>query len=93
MIKLSNGLEVPVIGLGTSHRNKKFTADEFVESVKHALQVGYRHLDTAKLYNNEHLIAKAIKVSLSRTRTEHLNLPYAVKVDQLVRSRSTSSWD
>ncbi len=63
-VKLSNELEVPIIGLGTSLRGKQLESSQvFIESVKHALKIGYRHIDTAKCYNNEHLIAKAIQES------------------------------
>jgi diketogulonate reductase-like aldo/keto reductase len=62
-VELRNGLQMPVIGLGTSLRGKQLSNhDIFVESVKYALSIGYRHIDTAKAYNNEHLIARAISV-------------------------------
>ena len=62
LFTLKNGLEVPAIGLGTSLRGKNVDQQTFVDSVKYALSAGYRHIDTAKCYNNEHLIAKGIKV-------------------------------
>ncbi|RNA36597.1 glyoxal reductase [Brachionus plicatilis] len=64
-VELKNGIKMPTIGLGTSLRHKPNKVDnqQFVESVKHALKIGYRHLDTAKCYNNEHLIGQAIKES------------------------------
>ena len=42
--KLNNGIEIPVVGFGTWQ-----TPDGEVarESVKTALEVGYRHIDTA----------------------------------------------
>ena len=63
-IKLSNGIEMPMIGLGTSLRSKKTKIDSstFVASVKYAIDaVGYRHIDTAKAYNNENLVGDAIR--------------------------------
>ena len=46
-LTLSNGLEMPVLGLGTSLRGKaRIESDAFVESVKHAIDKGYRHIDT-----------------------------------------------
>ena len=63
-IKLNNGIEMPMIGLGTSLRGKKTKTDanSFVASVKYAIdEIGYRHIDTAKAYNNEHLVGEAIK--------------------------------
>ena len=48
--KLNNGVEIPVVGFGTWQ-----TPDGEVarESVKTALEVGYRHIDTAAAYGNE----------------------------------------
>lgn len=65
-VKLRNGVEVPMIGLGTFPVNKQFTPEQFVESVKWALKAGYRHIDSSKYYNNEHLIAQAINESKVR---------------------------
>jgi diketogulonate reductase-like aldo/keto reductase len=63
-VRLTNGIEMPMIGLGTSLRGKKTKTDsnDFVASVKYAIdEIGYRHIDTAKAYNNEHLVGEAIK--------------------------------
>lgn len=51
MVKLRNGVEVPMIGLGTSLRGKpiKVDSDQFVESVKFAIKTGYRHIDTVNI--------------------------------------------
>ena len=62
--KLRNGIEIPSVGLGTSLRGKNVSHESFIDSVKHAISIGYTHIDTAKCYNNEHLIAKAIKVDI-----------------------------
>ena len=58
--KLNNGVEIPVVGFGTWQ-----TPDGEVarESVKTALEVGYRHIDTAAAYMNEEAVGKAIKES------------------------------
>jgi diketogulonate reductase-like aldo/keto reductase len=54
---LHNGQSIPVIGLGTWQSQK----NEAYEAVKHALKVGYRHIDTAMIYGNEEEVGKAIK--------------------------------
>lgn len=56
MIKLHNGVEVPIVGLGTwqSEKNDAFNA------VKVALENGYRHIDTAMIYGNEKEVGQAI---------------------------------
>lgn len=50
---------IPPIGLGTF----RLKGQEVVDSVKSALQLGYRHIDTAKLYDNEADVGRAIKES------------------------------
>lgn len=53
---------MPAIGLGTfgSDRN---SADEVATAVKGAIEAGYRHLDCASVYGNEHAIGPAIEAS------------------------------
>lgn len=58
-MKLNTGASVPAIGLGTwACRN-----DECYETVKCALKLGYRHIDTAYAYENEEPIGRAIRDS------------------------------
>ena len=57
--KLSNGVEMPKIGLGTFQ-----ISDIDVESkVLDAIEMGYRHIDTAQRYENEAGIGRALKRS------------------------------
>jgi len=56
-VKGQNG-EIPQIGLGTAGLE-----DKCVSSVVAALNVGYRHLDTALLYNNQEDVGKGIRKS------------------------------
>jgi len=58
--ELSNGLQVPIIGFGTYKLGED---EEVIKSIKYALEVGYRHIDTAAFYGNEEAIGKAIKES------------------------------
>jgi len=59
-IKLSNGVEMPWIGLGVFKVND---GDEVVQSVKAALRNGYKSIDTAAIYGNEEGVGQAIKES------------------------------
>ncbi len=54
-------MNIPRFGLGT-YKLKKDN-DEAYLSVKKALELGYRHIDTAALYNNEESVGRAIKDS------------------------------
>ena len=56
---LNNGVKVPSLGFGTF----KAAGQEVYEAVKEALRLGYRHIDTASMYNNEVEVGKAIKDS------------------------------
>ena len=58
-IVLNNGVSIPVIGLGTFRAKE----NEAYDAVFHALKVGYRHIDTAMIYQNEAEVGKAIKDS------------------------------
>ena len=62
--KLSNGLEMPCMGMGT-FGSDRFTPDQIADAVSGAIDVGYRMFDCAAVYGNEDLIgdvfAKAIK--------------------------------
>lgn len=57
--KLNNGVEIPVVGFGTFKIDNKDVKD----LVLSALELGYRHIDTASYYNNEEGIGEAIKQS------------------------------
>ena len=58
--KLYNGVDIPALGLGTWQVSN---GDEAYNSVLWALEAGYRHIDTAYIYENEVSVAKAIKDS------------------------------
>ncbi|MGB5647197.1 MAG: aldo/keto reductase [Muriicola sp.] len=57
---LHNGVKMPYFGLGV-YLSKE--GDEVINSVKWALQSGYRHIDTAAIYNNEEGVGEGIKTS------------------------------
>ena len=50
------GARVPAVGLGTW----QLTGRECYETVSTALDLGYRHVDTAQLYDNEQEVGRAI---------------------------------
>jgi 2,5-diketo-D-gluconate reductase A len=58
-VKLSNGLEMPVLGFGVF----QIPLDQTEQAVTNALAAGYRLLDTARSYLNEEAVGRAIKAS------------------------------
>src|SRR5690625_1945948 len=57
--KLHNGVKIPQVGLGVY----KVPENEVHHSVTTALDLGYRHIDTASYYENEVGVGKAIRDS------------------------------
>ena len=53
-VTLSNGMKLPLIGLGT------YAGENFEVLLRAALDIGYRHLDTAKVYKNEKQIGNVL---------------------------------
>jgi 2,5-diketo-D-gluconate reductase A len=58
-VKLNNGVEIPQLGFGVF----QVKPSETTEAVATALQVGYRHIDTAEMYGNEKEVGRAIAQS------------------------------
>jgi diketogulonate reductase-like aldo/keto reductase len=59
-IELNNGVSIPIIGLGVY---QTASGDETVRAVRDAIEMGYRHIDTAKAYDNERDVGRAVKES------------------------------
>ncbi|XP_037367376.1 aldo-keto reductase family 1 member C1-like isoform X1 [Talpa occidentalis] len=59
-VKLNDGHLMPTLGFGTSAPNKvsKSLAEE---AIKMAIDIGYRHIDSAHLYMNEEEVGRAIQ--------------------------------
>ncbi|MDD5843492.1 MAG: aldo/keto reductase [Solobacterium sp.] len=58
--KLLNNIEIPMLGYGTY---KTAADEEGLQMIKDAIKAGYRHIDTAQGYKNEHLVGQAIRES------------------------------
>lgn len=56
-VKLNNGVEMPWLGLGVFQSKE---GPEVETAVKCALETGYRSVDTAAMYHNEHGVGKVI---------------------------------
>ena len=56
---LSNGVEIPKLGLGTW-----FIADDVAaQAVRDAISIGYRNIDTAQAYGNERGVGEGIRTA------------------------------
>jgi methylglyoxal/glyoxal reductase len=58
--RLNNGVEMPRLGLGVYQLPPGGTT---LKIVKYALKIGYRHIDTARLYGNEADVGRAVRES------------------------------
>ena len=58
-LTLNDGNEIPQLGFGVFQIQPDDTAD----AVRRALDVGYRHIDTAEMYRNEAGVGEAIRAS------------------------------
>ena len=58
-IRLNDGRAIPQLGFGVFQIDPADTA----EAVSRALEVGYRHVDTAQMYGNEKQVGEAVRAS------------------------------
>ncbi|MFB7139959.1 aldo/keto reductase [Gottfriedia sp. NPDC056225] len=58
-IALQNGVKMPQLGLGVW----RVSPEDGVDAVRTAIEVGYRHIDTAAVYQNEEQVGEAIRQS------------------------------
>jgi 2,5-diketo-D-gluconate reductase A len=56
-IKLNDGARIPQLGFGVF----QIDPDETATAVKTALEIGYRHIDTAEMYGNEQGVGQGIR--------------------------------
>ena len=56
-ITLNNGVEIPQLGLGTWFIDD----DKAADAVKAAVEIGYRHIDTAQAYGNERGVGEGVR--------------------------------
>jgi alcohol dehydrogenase (NADP+) len=57
---LWTGAKMPAIGLGT-FGSDRFSGEDIAAAVVGAIEVGYRHIDCAQVYGNEHLIGESLR--------------------------------
>ncbi|MFH5811262.1 aldo/keto reductase [Companilactobacillus sp. FL22-1] len=58
-ITLNNGVKIPKLALGVW----EIPDDQVAQAVKSAIEIGYRHIDTAQAYGNERGVGEAVRES------------------------------
>lgn len=84
-MKVVKGIKVPSVGLGTW----RLDGSECVKAVRTAIELGYRHIDTAQMYGNEEEVGRAIRES--GVRREDLFLTTKIDVSNLSSRRLLTS--
>lgn len=89
---LNNGLKVQRRGYGTWQETEKLDS-----LVYEAIKVGYRHIDTAAAYKNEHLVGKGVNQAISEGIVKREDLFITTKVfgekDNVAKSLNQSLQD
>jgi diketogulonate reductase-like aldo/keto reductase len=57
--ELSNGVKIPKLALGTW----EIGDDQVADSVRSAIEIGYRHIDTAQAYGNERGVGEGVRTA------------------------------
>lgn len=83
--KLNNRNKIPLLGLGTW----KLKEETCVNIVEQAIKLGYKHIDTAEIYENENEIGRAI----SGFKREELfitskvfSIPFSLEYDKILQA-------
>ncbi|PAV58506.1 hypothetical protein WR25_17099 [Diploscapter pachys] len=75
-ITLSNGIKMPVVGLGTWQSKP----EDVKKAVLEAIDSGYRLIDTASLYFNEEAIGEAVEEAINKGKVKREELFITTKV-------------
>ena len=82
-VELASGTKMPILGLGTW----QLRGSSAVNAVLRALEVGYRHIDTATAYGNEEQVGQA--VARSGVRREDIFVTTKLPPSRAGRERET----
>ena len=58
--ELNNSVKIPIFGLGTYLNDN---GKQSIDTMLYALEIGYRHIDTASMYENEKEVGEAVCLS------------------------------
>ncbi|XP_072042731.1 aldo-keto reductase family 1 member B1-like [Amphiura filiformis] len=76
-VKFPSGAQMPIIGLGTFQPT---SAGDVTGAVKHAISVGYRHIDAATFYDNEQEVGAGIKAKINDGTVKREDLFITTKI-------------
>ncbi|XP_055970691.1 aldo-keto reductase family 1 member C15-like [Sorex fumeus] len=78
-VKLSDGNYMPVLGLGT-YASPDVPKSKAREATEVAIDVGYRHIDAAYLYQNEEEVGEAMRKKMADGTVKREDLFYTTKI-------------
>ncbi|XP_072675125.1 aldo-keto reductase family 1 member D1-like isoform X2 [Canis lupus baileyi] len=92
-IPLSDGNSIPIIGLGTYSEPKLTPKGTCAKSVKIAIDTGYRHIDGAYIYQNEHEVGEAIREKTAKGKVRREDIFYCGKPgDEIYPKDENGKW-
>ncbi|XP_052506550.1 dihydrodiol dehydrogenase 3 isoform X3 [Budorcas taxicolor] len=78
-VKLNDGHFIPVLGFGT-YAPPEVPKSEALEVTKFAIEVGFRHIDSAHLYQNEEQVGQAIRSKIADGTVKRKDVFYTSKL-------------
>ncbi|XP_075199900.1 aldo-keto reductase family 1 member C1-like isoform X1 [Anomaloglossus baeobatrachus] len=80
-VVLNDGQKMPVIGFGTYNpKGARCTKEQTLDSVKCAIEVGFRHIDGAFIYGNEVQVGQAIRAKIADGTVKREDIFYTGKL-------------
>ncbi|XP_053506371.1 aldo-keto reductase family 1 member D1 isoform X2 [Ictalurus furcatus] len=79
-ITMNNGLKIPLMGIGTYGDPRTTPKGTAYNAVKLAIEVGYRHIDGALVYFNEHEVGQAIRDKIADGTVKREDIFYCGKL-------------
>lgn len=77
IITLVDGTKLPLIGFGTLG----LTGQKGIDSIVTAIKSGYRHIDTAQVYNTEYEVGRAVEICINEGIVKREDLFITSKID------------